>query len=70
MKLHLSVNSGAQEVWTADILAAAVEEASEMSPAKRAELYWRLSTRLHQTPMPYFIPNSAELTSLPAIIRP
>jgi hypothetical protein len=70
MKLHLSVNSGAQEVWTAGILAAAVEETSEMSPAKRAELYWRLSTRLHQTPMPYFIPKSAELTSLPAIIRP
>lgn len=70
LRLRLYINNGAKEVWTAGIVASVSSETEELQPAKRTELYWRLSTRLHQTPLPYFIPKSAELTSLPAIIRP
>lgn len=70
LKLNLSINNGAQGIWSANVVAEAADASGDFGPAKRAELYWRLSTRLHQTPMPYFIPKNAQLLSLPAIIRP
>jgi hypothetical protein len=66
LKLQLSIDEGARHVWTANVVA----ESKAESSAGRLGLYYRLSSRLHQTPIPYFIPKNAQLTSLPAIIRP
>jgi hypothetical protein len=66
LKLQLSIGDGARRVWAANVVA----ETKTESSAARLELYYRLASRLHQTPIPYFIPKSAQLTSLPAIIRP
>lgn len=65
LKLELVVN-GKRDVFTANVIADAEGEGTSM----REYLYWRLANRLRQTPLPYFIPKSAQLTSLPAIIRP
>ena len=70
LKLELFVNPGAREIWRANVITETSGAKSSSIAAERAELYWRLSTRLHQTPMPYFVPKSPELSSLPAIIRP
>jgi hypothetical protein len=66
LKLRLSIADGARHMWAANVVA----ESKAAGSAARMELYDRLGSRLHQTPVPYFIPKSAQLTSLPAIIRP
>jgi hypothetical protein len=66
LKLRLLINNGARDLFTANIIADAEGEGAEMRPY----LYWHLANRLRQTPLPYFIPKSVQLTSLPAIIRP
>lgn len=65
LKLELVVN-GKRDVFTANVVADAEGDGTKM----REYLYWHLANRLRQTPLPYFIPKGAELTSLPAIIRP
>ncbi|HUY87326.1 MAG TPA: hypothetical protein VMV10_01195 [Pirellulales bacterium] len=65
LKLELIIN-GKRDVFTANVIADAEGEGAKM----REYLYWRLANRLRQTPLPYFIPKSVQLTSLPAIIRP
>jgi len=66
LKLRLWIADGVRHVWAANVVA----ESKAAGSAARLELYYRLSSRLHQTPVPYFIPKSSQLTSLPAIIRP
>jgi hypothetical protein len=66
LKLRMLINNGERDIFTANVIADAQGEGEEM----RQFLYWRLANRLRQTPLPYFIPKSVQLTSLPAIIRP
>jgi hypothetical protein len=66
LKLRMLINHGERDVFTANVIADAQGEGEEM----RQFLYWHLANRLRQTPLPYFIPKSVQLTSLPAIIRP
>jgi hypothetical protein len=66
LKLRLLINNGEREVFTANVIADAEGQGEKM----RQFLYWHLANRLRQTPLPYFIPKSVQLTSLPAIIRP
>ena len=66
LKLQITLNNGARDVFTANLVAEAEGEGEEM----RQYLYWRLANRLRQTPIPYFIPKSGKLVSLPAVLKP